>query len=75
MQVLDLSQNAELSDDGVARLSTLGALTSLNLSGASQVRLVYPAQLNTFCEPQHGRGASNCDAKFVTVHKICSACA
>lgn len=37
MQVLDLSQNSELGDLGVARLALLSALTSLNLSGASMV--------------------------------------
>lgn len=38
MQVLDLSQNSELGDLGVARLGPLSALTSLNLSGATLVR-------------------------------------
>lgn len=37
-QTLDLSQNAELGDAGVARLAPLLTLTSLNLSGASTVK-------------------------------------
>ena len=54
-QVLDLSNNAFVTDEGVAQLSGLDRLAWLNLSGSNQV--------HTHLSRAYGQGFPYCNVK------------